>query len=146
MRTLIRAIKRSTLIVAILAVLATTGVFLPPAHHASAAGSPYLSLQYSSSGTAYLAGQGFSSGGSVFLEKLAVVNGQWQVVASDTVTASQCFVALFPYVHCTNTPGVFTYTGPGALQFYSCGNNYYYAYDYRTATCSNAVDTYTCIN
>jgi hypothetical protein len=147
MPTLIRAIKRGTLAVAVLAVLATCAVFVPPAHRAAAASSPYLSLQYNSgTGYYYLAGQGFSQGKTVFLGMYKLINGQWQLEASDSVTAQPCYMSFFPFAHCTNNPGTFTYTGGAVPIFYCGGMVRYYAYDYNTATWSNPLYPPACAN
>jgi hypothetical protein len=127
-----RAIKCSTLAIAILAVLATFAVFVPPAHRASAASSPYLSIQGDSSSGYTVVGQGFTPGATVYLGAYQSVNGQWQSVSGDSVTAAQCFVALYPYVHCTNNaaPGTFTYKLPGTLNVGICSPVSIFAYDY----------------
>jgi hypothetical protein len=150
MRTLIPAIKRSTLVVAILTALATSAVFVPPAHHASAAGSPSISLQYITGSGWAVVGQGFSPGKTVYL---ADYTQQWtcfyscyyqQVQKSyDNVTASQCFVVLYPYAHCGNNtaPGTFTYVIPGNLGSTICSGDTVYAYDY-TYGWSNPVTLY----
>jgi hypothetical protein len=140
MRTLLRAIRRSTLIVAILAVLATGAVFVPT-HHASAAGSPYISIQNTGSGYAVV-GQGFTPGATVYLGKYQYLNGQWQLDGSDTVTASQCYMSFWPYAHCANTPGTFTYPLPGNMGAYVCDQAGVFAYDY-TLGWSNEADLYT---
>jgi hypothetical protein len=157
MRTLIRAIKRSTLAIAILAVLATCAVFVPPAHHASAASAPYISFQYNSStGTDNLVGQGFSPGQTVYLARFSYqyqcypslgCHLTWVQQSYDYTTAAQCFVAYVPYVHCTNNvaPGTFTYTLPGNLGLQPCSGDMLRAYDY-TYGWSNPVYTSNCIH
>jgi hypothetical protein len=145
--SIVRAIKRSSVALAILAVLATFAVFLPPAHQAFAAGGPSIAFNDATS-PATLVGQNFTPGSTVYLGTYQWVNGQWQLRSSDYVTASRCYILQRLSGTCSSV-GTFTYTLPGNLNAYTCDNDGYgysiYAYDYTTGW-SNSLHVYGCVH
>jgi hypothetical protein len=145
---IVRAIKRSSVALAILAVLATFAVFVPPAHQAFAAGSPTIAFNYSTSPVT-LAGQNFTPGSTVYLGTYQWVNGQWQLRSSDYVTAMPALCIWRLVSGNCHPAGSFTYTLPGNLNAYTCDNNGYgysiFAYDYTTGW-SNSLPVYECIH
>jgi hypothetical protein len=145
---IVRAIKRSSVALAILALLATFAIFVPPAHQAFAAGSPTISFGYSGT-SATLVGQNFTPGSTVYLGTYKYVNGQWQLRSSAYVTAGPAFCMTLIRLGGCAPAGTFTYTLPGNLNAYTCDNAGYgysfFAYDYTTGW-SNSLSVYECIH